>query len=278
MERIVGRDILDAFCKVVPYMRLLFFQDVFISVTDTKHVLAYAPSEKLGRDTNVGDPVRKGSAGYMAAQERRRVVVKVPKEVYGTSFKAIAEPIFDESGEEVIGCIIVGTSTDNEERFQEIIQQFSAAFQQVNSSVQEISAGAQNLAQIGTQLSASSVKAKDYLTKTDEIIQIIREITNQTKLLGLNAAIEAARAQEAGRGFAVVAQEIRSLSEKSTQSTKEVKEILEHITGIIEAIDSQIAETGSVSQLQSTSTQEIASSMEELLAQLETLQEMAKLL
>ncbi|AHI28977.1 methyl-accepting chemotaxis protein [Marinobacter similis] len=122
---------------------------------------------------------------------------------------------------------------------------------QSSEQVQQLSAQISKAVEVIRQLSQDS-------SNITSVLDVIRGIAEQTNLLALNAAIEAARAGEHGRGFAVVADEVRTLAQRTQKSTEDIQEMITALqTGVSDVVS--VMETGSD---QASQTEELALSAE----------------
>lgn len=135
-------------------------------------------------------------------------------------------------------------------RINDSVTQIAAAIEEMNASQEELAATMQVVAKISAQASAD-------LANTHQILEAIKQIASQTNLLGLNAAIEAARAGTMGRGFAVVAEEVRKLSVQSNDSVKDIGNLLGQLRTSMESVIRNTQQTASITQEQTEATQSI---------------------
>ncbi|MGZ0782742.1 MULTISPECIES: methyl-accepting chemotaxis protein [Pseudomonas] len=144
-------------------------------------------------------------------------------------------------------------------------QQASDARNLAEDGQQVVDRSIQAMNQLSEMISASSSNIETLNSKTvniGQILEVITSISQQTNLLALNAAIEAARAGEAGRGFAVVADEVRNLAHRTQESAQQVQTMIEELqVGARESVS-----TMSNSQRHSQDSVEIANQAGERLS------------
>lgn len=141
----------------------------------------------------------------------------------------------------------------------------------VNASTISINILAKEVEQAGKHMSS----LHDQSQKIDGVLQVIGAIAEQTNLLALNAAIEAARAGEQGRGFAVVADEVRSLASRTQESTLEIKDMLDKLHQLVSQTVASMKSSQDSSNEAVASSSKISENLASVTNAIETINDMS---
>lgn len=153
----------------------------------------------------------------------------------------------------------------------------------LSETVEEMTAKTSEVAQVSSvisdriqQISTNSKQISITANDASQVISFILEIANRSHLLGLNAAIEAARAGQDGRGFSVVAGEIRELAQTSKNGLARITEFLEGIQHAIEDSSASVQEVAAMMEEHTASVEELSGAFTQIASIAEQLQNQAK--
>lgn len=174
--------------------------------------------------------------------------------------------------------------TEMSSNFNEVADFSSQAENAAQSANEEASTGRQKVKQTLADINSlaheinSTAEVIDQLAKDSanisQVLVQIKGIAEQTNLLALNAAIEAARAGEHGRGFAVVADEVRSLSQRTHQSTEEIEEMIAKILSGVDNAVSAMADSHKMAGNTVTESKQVEAALEAINEKISTIVEM----
>ncbi|WP_337985349.1 methyl-accepting chemotaxis protein [Dehalobacter sp. DCM] len=262
--------ILEEYLKFAPKLREFMAEDFFIIVGDKEKILKYIPNETLKLEFYDGYVFAPDNPVHQVMAQGRQSVHIVPKEFHGIVFKVVTTPIFNEYGD-VVGTIHIGKSLETQSMIEQSTENLFSTLEEVNASIQEISDTFLKLSGTISEVDAETKVTGKKIQETNSIISSIQGISSQSNLLALNAAIEAARAGEAGRGFSVVADEMRKLSQMSSDSARKVEMTLTEIKEAVENIARRMSEINEDADRQAVSSKEMTAALDEITATSENL-------
>ena len=254
--------VLQHFVEMAPYIPMFIEEPVSVAITNREAFIYNQPCAELPVTCELGKPFPEGNTPSLVMKSGEKMVREVSEKVYGIPFKSYAIPL-KENGR-VVGCLMIAKSITVIKNSKEAIANLSDEINQVTSAVNEIADGVQNSSENNHEVYRLMGALLEETQKMNHILTAINKLSNSTKILGLNASIESARAGAAGRGFSVVAKEIERLSSSTTQSAKEIGDMLGSIEVQLNNISEKSRETTDTFMQQAASLEEIAATMQNL--------------
>jgi len=260
-----------SFNAFAPIVGELFAEGAVLYITDMEKFAYVYNSKKFSLPNAVaqGIPFKEDSAAKKAITTAQPVSRDIAANVYGVPVMAMVYPLFDEDDSSlVVGSFGIVMPRETAVKLRDMSGNLKEGLSEISSAIEELAASASQTSDTERMLNENVVEIGKLSEDINEILAFIKQIADETKMLGLNAAIEAARAGEAGRGFGVVADEIRKLSDES-------RETVVRIRSLPATIKDKIIDTTAGSESTLRSAEEQAAASEEITASIEEITSLA---
>ncbi len=254
---------LEALVHSMPFVSQMFRDDVSISINDHEKVLYFLEAQSLDIGVKVGDELHNDYKNFkMLTNRDSRTVVRMPGDLKGRPFDAILIPI--KENEQVVGILGVNYSLDSHHTLESLISETETIIGSLLGGIQQVAAHSQELSATSEEMLRNSKLAVQNSAGVTKVTGVIREVSEQTNLLGLNAMIEAARVGDLGSGFGVVAGEVRKLSDHTKQAAASIEESLVNVQASMKHMEVEISQITAATQDQAILVNEFVNSIEQL--------------
>ncbi len=268
--------IFPAFPDFAPVIAEMFPEGAFVWLTDTQKNVGLQGSTKFSTDMyKVGDPPDPFAQEILRTGKPN--VLELDAKQYGIPFLSMGQPLFDpDEKDKVVGSFGITIPKRNAQRLRNMSDKMEKNVNEIAAVIQQLAASASQIAANEGTLNNSIAEIYQISERIEQVLGFVTQIAAETKMLGLNAAIEAARAGDAGRGFGVVAEEIRKLSDQSRDTVVSIKQLTDQIKAQLEHARQVSEQTLRASEEQAAATEEIAASIQELTKTAEKLDRVAR--
>ncbi len=262
INAIEDNELIQSFYNLMPYFQYYFDDELIFTISNTEKFLLVQDRESLKISSKTGDAIPTGCAADVCLKEKKPISVIVPENVFGVPLKTMAVPVFE--NDIISGTMVIGMSLSKKEKISDLSNTLSDSLAEISTNLFDMTSGIQKLAEKNSGIQKFIEITKDNSKKTDEVLSFIEGIAKQTNLLGLNAAIESARAGEFGKGFSVVSNEIRKLSQSTKESAKQINSMLNTIQNSINEIYLRFNDSNLILDNESSGLEEITATVQEL--------------
>ena len=257
----------------------LYNGDCTAILIDNERIVNIRENQKMRTGLKGGDIMPEGTLLREVVQSGARTVREISSSQsrFGFAYASRAIPIKSADGK-IIGALALSSLLEKEEILRNSATHLQEISVHTDAATQDIANSATNLAASVTALALKSSDTQKNINTIVEVIDLLKKIASQTNLLGLNAAIEAARVGEHGRGFAVVAEEVRKLAQETGESVKNMSTQLNQILEMTGDITQEVGKLEDLAQQQAAATEEISASMSEISGHSERIRKVAEAL
>lgn len=267
-----------AFNDFAPLMANMFPEGAFIYMTDLEKFAYVQNSEKFSvSNIKAGELIHENNIARKVILTKKVMTTEMDASVYGVPVMIINYPCFDEDDStQVVATFGVIIPRKTAMDLRTMSANLSRSLEEVASTIQEMAASSSNITINEQELNTNINDIFRLSEDINGVLAFIKQIADETKMLGLNAAIEAARAGEVGRGFGVVAEEIRKLSDESKTTVGKIKDLTDKIKAKVDETLANSEVTLRSSEEQAAASQEMSASIEEITAMAERLEKIAE--